>query len=144
VAYLIDTNVVSEITAKQPEEHVVRWLDGKGRRELWLSAVTVGELRYGVERLPLGAKRLRLQQYLIRLLRRFDGQVLPLNIPIAETWGRVRRQAELARRSMPLEDAMLAATAEVHELTLVTRNTRDFEGWGGPVLNPWEPQPSTP
>lgn len=63
---------------------------------------------------------------------------------MALEWGALLRRAELAKRSMPTIDAILAATAEVHGLTLVTCNTRDFEGWGGPVLNPWLPQPSTP
>jgi predicted nucleic acid-binding protein len=138
--FLIDTNVVSESTALRAEPSVVAWL-AENDADLWISTITLGELRYGVERLPIGAKRLKMQHTLERLLRRFRSRILPLDDAAADAWGRLRRRAELAQRTMPLEDAMLAAIAEARDLTLVTRNIRHFEGWDGPVFNPW-PQPS--
>jgi predicted nucleic acid-binding protein len=141
VSYLLDTGVVSELTAVQPSAEVVRWFRDRDPSELRLSSVTVGELRHGVESLPPGAKRLRLQRVLEDWIDEFGSQLLPFGLAEAEVWGRLRRRAERSARPVASIPAMLAATAEVHGLTLVTRRPDDFEGWGGPVLNPWTPQP---
>ena len=141
MSYLLDTGVVSELTALQPSPEVVRWIGERDPADLRLSSVTVGELRFGVERLPPGAKRLRLQRILEDWIDELGSQLLPFGLAEAEAWGRLRRRAERNAGAVPLIDAMLAATAEVHGLTLVTRNLRGFEGWGGPVLDPWSPQP---
>jgi predicted nucleic acid-binding protein len=141
---LLDTNVLSELTAARRDENVVSWFRGQDPGALRLSVVSVGELRFGVERLPLGAKRIKLQRTLDDWIIEFNRRILPFDLETALVWGKLLRQAGKKQRSLPRVDAMLAATAEVHGLTLVTRNVRDFEGWGGPVLNPWEPQPSTP
>jgi predicted nucleic acid-binding protein len=131
------------LTADQPDEAVVSWLDKQDDASLYVSAVTLGELCFGIERLQAGKKRMKLQTNLDRMKVRFSSRVIPFDAGAAEAWAIVRRRAEDMKRTMPAIDAMLAATAELHEMTLVTRNVRDFEGWGGPVLNPWEPQPST-
>lgn len=141
MSYLLDTVVVSELTALQPNPEVVRWLREREPAELRLSSVTVGELRYGVERLPPGAKRLRLQRVLEGWIDEFGPQLLPFGLAEAEAWGRLRRRGGVG--AVPTIDAMLAATAEVHGLTLVTRKLETFKGWGGPVLDPWAPQPSS-
>ncbi len=142
MSYLLDTHVVSELTAERPDQAVVRWYTERDPAELRLSVLSVGELRFGVERLPAGAKRARLQRTLDDWIIEFDRQLVDFDLQAAEVWGRLRRRAEAAKRPMPPMDAMLAATAQAHGLTLVTRNTRAFEGWGGPTLNPWLPQPS--
>ncbi len=118
------------------------WLGRQAADELHLSVLTLGELRYGVERLPAGRKRRLLTAYVGELEEAFEGRVLPFDAEAAASWAAVRRAAELHSRTLSTADAMLAATATLHGLTLVTRNVRDFEGWGGPLLNPWPPQPS--
>jgi len=143
LTYLLDTMVASERAKREPDAAVMAWLLARSPSDLHISVVTLGELRYGVERLPASAKRRALTAYVDDLEISFEGRILAFEETAAPSWARVRRRAELRKRAMPTADAMLAATAEVHGLTLVTRNTRDFEGWGGPLLNPWPPQPST-
>lgn len=140
--YLLDTVVVSERSKAVPHPAVITWLERQSRDAVFISALTLGELRYGIEKLEAGARRRRLSVYVSDVERSFTGQVLALAAKEANLWAVVRRRAEQRRLTIPTADAMLAATAESHGLTLVTRNTRDFEGWGGPVLNPWEPQPA--
>ncbi|PVM84906.1 VapC toxin family PIN domain ribonuclease [Caulobacter endophyticus] len=104
---------------------------------LFISAMSVAEAGYGVERLAPGQKADRLRAWLEEVIADFGQRVLPVDAEVAKAQARIRRAAENARRTMPSIDALLAATAEVHRLTLVTRNVRDFEAWGGPVLDPW-------
>ena len=137
MSLLLDTSVVSELTAARPETRVVDWLSDQDPAQLRLSVISIGELRYGVEKLPAGAKRLRLQRTLEDWVAAFDRRLLDFDLEVATTWGRMRQRAAKAKRALAPIDAMLAATAEVHGLTLVTRNTPNFEGWGGPLLNPW-------
>ena len=139
--FLLDTNVVSERIAKRPEPAVVNWVTSQQPEDVYISAVSLGEMRFGLERLAAGAKRRQLSVFLDLMEDDLEDRVLPFDRITGLRWATVRRRAELAKRTIPPLDAMLAATAEVHSLTLVTRNTRDFEGWGGPVFNPW-PQPS--
>lgn len=141
MTYLLDTMVASQRAKARPEPQVIGWLGAQSADALYLSVLTLGELRYGAERLPAGRKRRLLTAYASELEEAFEGRVLPFDTEAAASWAAVRRTAELRKRTLPTVDAMLAATAELHGLTLVTRNVRDFEGWGGPVLNLWEPQP---
>ena len=140
--FLLDTMVVSERAKAKAAPEVMAWSREQDSGSLYISVLTLGEMRYGVERLPAGGKRRTLAAYLTDVEEAFAGRLLAFDDSAAASWAKLRRRAEVRRRSMPTADAMLAATAEVHGLTLVTRNTKDFEGWGGPVLNPWEPQPS--
>jgi hypothetical protein len=135
VSVLLDTNVVSELrrgTAAHPR--VVRWFDDRSARELYLSVVTVGEIRQGVEQLRARdePQAIALDRWLTGLVQFYEDRLLYIDGDVAEEWGRLR-----ARRASPVIDAWLAATARVHELTLVTRNTRDFRGLDVPVFNPW-------
>jgi len=139
--FLLDTNVVSERIAKRPEPAVVDWVASQQPDDVHVSAVTLGELRFGLERLAAGAKRRKLAAFLEVIEDDLEDRIIPFDRVVGVRWAAIRRRAELAKRTVPPLDAMLAATAEVHNLTLVTRNVRDFEGWGGPVFNPW-PQPS--
>lgn len=143
MTFLLDTNVASEPTARTPNANVLAWLMARSSEELFLSAVTVAEIRYGIEACPEGARKQALSRWFAETVIANSENVLPIGLDVAEAWGRLRRKAEVEKRSMPIIDAFIAATAETYGLTLVTRNTRDFEAWGGPVFNPWtEPPPA--
>ncbi len=137
MSYLLDTNVVCEPTKRTPHPGVLAWLAAQRSDALFLSAITVAEVRYGVEAAKPDARRRALEHWFEAAIRNHPEQCLDVDFRIAKAWGRLRRRAEVEKRTMPLMDALLAATAEVHGLTLVTRNARDFEVWGGAVLDPW-------
>jgi toxin FitB len=135
LSYLIDTNVLSELRRREPDAGVVDWFSARPATTLYLSVLTLGELRKGVEALPTCERRLRLMDWLeVDLPAFFSGRVLMFDLPVADRWGRL--QAE-AGRPLPAIDRLLAATALQHGLSLVTRNSRDFAYPGLDVLNPW-------
>jgi predicted nucleic acid-binding protein len=135
---LLDTNLVSEMRRPVPEPKVIAWLAGVDFQTCFLSVVTLQELRFGVERLPQGQRRAVLTAWLEGpLVLQFDDHILPITVDIADVCGRIQARCLSLGRPMAVLDAYLAATAEVHDLTVVTRNTRDFEAWGGVVFNPW-------
>jgi toxin FitB len=135
LSYLIDTNVLSELRRREPDAGVVEWFAARPATTLYLSVLTLGELRKGVEAMPAGERRLRLLDWLeVDLPAFFSGRILIVDLPVADRWGRL--QAE-AGRPLPAIDSLLAATALQHGLHLVTRNSRDFAYPGLDVLNPW-------
>jgi predicted nucleic acid-binding protein len=140
VRFLLDTNVVSELAKAQPNMSVVRWLHEADEDSLFVSVITVAELRYGVQRLAPGARRERLDGWIReQLTERFEGRLLVVDEEIAETWGQLMAASEAQGRRMSVMDCFLAATAVVHRITLATRNVEDFSGFGGEVFDPWSP-----
>jgi len=138
VSFLLDTNVVSEWTKPLPNSGVVRWLAEADEDRLYLTVVTLAELRHGIERLAVGARRKRLEAWIDEELKgRFEQRVLPIDTNVAEHWGRLMARSEAKGRRMHVMDGFLAATAEVHGLTLVTRNVQDFSTAGCPLYSPW-------
>jgi predicted nucleic acid-binding protein len=138
VNFLLDTNVVSEWVKPHPNPGVVAWLDGMDEDRVFLSVITLAELRYGVERLDEGKRRRRLTEWLEQeLTLRFEGRILDVDSAIADRCGKVTARSEAAGRPIGAMDALLAATAEVHQLTMVTHNTSDFSGILKDMLNPW-------
>ncbi|GAA4331482.1 type II toxin-antitoxin system VapC family toxin [Pigmentiphaga soli] len=136
MSYLVDTNVLSELRRKQPDGNVVQWLEKRPPTTLFLSALTMGELRKGIEQMPEGGrKRIYLDWLEVELSRFFSGRILAIDQPVADCWGRLVAQAG---RTLPAIDSLLGATALTHGLTLVTRNERDFQYPGLDVINPWE------
>ncbi len=131
--YLLDTNVVSELRRLRPHGAVLAWLDGVADADLHLSAVTIGEIQAGIEmtREQDVAKAAEIEAWLDQVARTYN--VLDMNADVFRAWARLmhRKSGEI------IEDAMIAATASVHGLTVVTRNTRDFEGLNVPLLNPF-------
>ena len=128
----LDTCVICEPVSRRPDVRVLRWLDEQPEETLFLSVLTLGEIRRGAARLPAGAKRRTLERWLERDLgERFAGRILPLEREAADTWGRVLAAAEAKGHPLPTLDSLLAATALAHELTLVTRITGDFMPAGG-------------
>lgn len=135
--FLLDTNAVSEWVKPRPNPGVIRWMESVDEDRTFLSVVTLAELHHGVERLPAGARRVRLERWLQHELPlRFEGRILPVDADIAAAWGRTVARCESAGHPIAVIDAFLAATADIHELTLVTRNARHFPS-SLPVANPW-------
>lgn len=136
MSYLVDTNVLSELRRKQPAAQVVAWFAERPRQALYLSVLTLGEIRKGIERLGDGPRQQQLLDWLeVELPNYFLGRVLAVDTHTADRWGRLLGSA---RRPLPAVDSLLAATALQHDLTLVTRNTADFFGLGVRLINPWE------
>ena len=138
MTFLLDTNVVSEWVKPRPEPRVVRWLADVDEDRVFISVVSVGELRHGIARLPAGRRRERLDEWLRdELPQRFEGRVLPIDVTIANAWGTIVAQRERAGRPISTMDAFMAATADVHGLTLVTHNASDFRASLKTVFDPW-------
>ncbi len=135
--FLVDTNVISEIgKGRRCERRVADWYAAVERDSLWLSVLVVGELRSGIERVRRRdpARAMRLERALILTADLFADRVLAINRRIAERWGLLE-----AERVVSTIDGLIAATALVHRLTVVTRNVRDFAPTGVAILNPFEP-----
>ncbi len=132
----MDTNALSERLKKKPDPKVKAWLEALPLSEAFISARPIGEIAQGVAHAP-GPQRPRLQAWLEEIKRGFRGRILPLDEEVMETWGLLTGEALKVGRPVSPLDAMLAATALFYGLTLVTRNTRHFEGWPPRVLNPW-------
>lgn len=138
MSFLLDTNVVSEWVRPHPDPGVMDWVANADEDRVYLSVITLTELRYGIERLPSGQRQKRLSDWLEQELPlRFEGRVLVVDANIADLSGRMAARSQRAGRRLEAMDAFIAATAECHRLTLVTRNTADFEPVLKNVLNPW-------
>ena len=142
--FLLDTNVLSDSTKLFPDPAVTEWLETQPLTTLFISVVSLAEANYGIERLAPGRKADGLRQWLGSVIVEFGERLLPVDAEIAMAQARIRRAAEHAHRTMPAIDAFIAATAEIHDLTLVTRNVRDFTAWGGPLLDPWTRSAANP
>ena len=138
MSFLADTNVVSEWVKPRPNPGVVAWLADTNEDQVFLSVVTLTELRYGIERIPMGQRQKRLRAWLENeLAMRFEGRILTIDTAIAGACGKLVAKSEAAGWPIEAMDAFLAATAEVHQLTLVTRNTAHFHMIVKALLNPW-------
>lgn len=140
MSFLLDTNVISEIRRGR-DPNVRAWADTVDDVELHLSVMTLGEIRTGIDRLRDRdtAQADVFGRWLSELRTGFADRILPVDARVADEWGRLN-----AARSRNTVDSLIAATAHVHELTVATRNTKDFEGCDVPLLNPWEYQPPEP
>jgi toxin FitB len=136
VIYLLDTNVVSELRRREPDPHVLAWYERVASAELFLSALTIGEIRMGIERLRRKdeARAELLEQWLHGLHVAYRDHVIDVDADVAEEWARLNVPDPL-----PVVDGLLAASAKVHGCTLVTRNVTDLARSGVSVLNPFEP-----
>ncbi len=136
--FLLDTNVVSEWTKPRPDVGIVTWLAEADEDRVFISVITLAELRHGIERLPLGARRDRLDAWLTEQVpARFEARVLSVDAETAHSWGCVMARRQAGGRPVGTMDAFIAATAERHDLTLVTRNVSDFDALGIRLINPW-------
>ncbi|HID37475.1 MAG TPA: type II toxin-antitoxin system VapC family toxin [Ghiorsea sp.] len=136
MSYLIDTNIISEIRRKKPDPKVVSWLETRPASSLYLSVLTLGEIRKGIELLDDGQRKLQLLDWLeVELPAFFSGRILPVDMKVANRWGQIMVEAG---RPIPVIDSLLAATALTHDLMLVTRNRKDFNYCGLKVIDPWQ------
>ena len=137
--FLLDTNCISEVVRGKPEPRVLEWLEAADESLLYLSVLTLGEIRKGVAGLPQSRRRTHLETWLeLELQARFFGRILPIDAPIADRWGLLAADAKRAGRSLSTIDGLLAATALQHNLTIVSRNVPDFAHTQVPILDPWK------
>ena len=138
MAYLIDTNVISETFKPRPERLVVDWIGRQIANDLFLASISLGELVRGVQRMRDRARRERFQRWIdYDLAAQFHGRILPFDREATVIWGEIMGDGDRAGRPKPMADAQIAAVARRHGLTLVTRNIRDFVGMEVVLLDPW-------
>ena len=135
--FLLDTNVISEPKRARPDEGVIDWLGDQLLSDLHISVITVGELRRGIVRLEPSRRRDDLDFWLAELILRFDERILPVDLDVTERWASLAELNRAAGRPSEMTDELIAASAHVHGLTVVTRNVRHFEHSGCRVLSPW-------
>jgi predicted nucleic acid-binding protein len=137
--YLLDTNCISELVRLKPEPRVMAWMQAAEETLLYLSVLTLGEIRKGLAGLPQGKRRTHLETWLeIELGARFAGRILPIDVPVADRWGLLAATAIKEGKTLSTIDGLLAATALHHNLTVVSRNVSDFADTRVQVLNPWK------
>lgn len=135
---LLDTNILSEVTRPAPDARVLEWLDRLDEDRSFISVVSIAEIRRGVALMDEGRKRDALAEWLARdLPQRFEQRVLPVEESVALAWGDLMGVAKRRGRGLSSMDGLIAATAIAQELTLATRNTKDFEGFGVELFDPW-------
>ena len=136
--YLLDTNVVSELAKSTPNPEVVDWVRKLPPRAVYLSVITIVEIKKGSEKTGDLQRKAVIEKWLKEdLLVRFDGRILPLGVEEMLEWGALVATAEKSGRTLPAVDSLLAAVTRYHGCVLVTRNEKDFEGIGISVINPW-------
>jgi len=139
VSFLLDTNVISEWVKPQPDRNVVSWLAEADEDRVFISVISFAEICRGIELMPGGRRRERLAQWLAEELPvRFEDRILAIDLQVADTWGVVMARSQKMGLALGSMDAFVAATATSHGLTLVTRNVKDFEHLGVPLLDPWQ------
>jgi predicted nucleic acid-binding protein len=137
--FLLDTCVISDLVARQPAPGVVQWVDSIDEGKLFLSVITIGEIKKGIEKLVAPDRQKLLSEWLEdELLVRFRDKILPIDTSVMLVWGKLVAELEKQGKPMPAIDSLLAATALHGGLALVTRNEDDFAHSGVAVINPWE------
>jgi predicted nucleic acid-binding protein len=136
--YLLDTNVVSEMTKSEPDPSLRQNLSALSGDQLWISVLTFGELNKGVSLLPLGRRRIEFEQFFRALAEEYSDRILEISLAVAMTWGALAAETRSRGFHLSQIDGLLAATALSHGLTVLTRNVRDFLFTNVPVLDPWQ------
>ncbi len=138
MSFLLDTCTISEPKQKQPSETVLEWLDAQDESKLYLSVLTVGEIRKEIARLESGKKKAEFEKWLEKLRMRFSRRILPLSERTFLVWGKMCGEFEKKDILRPAFDSLLEATALEHDLIFVTRNVKNFHDSQVTILNPWE------
>ncbi len=137
--YLLDTNVISELISKRPDKKVLEWLDHLDPNTVYLSVITIGEIRKGIEKLPLSKRRDRVKEWLEGdLLPRFHGRILEITMEVMLAWGELIGRLEKEGRPITAIDSLVAAISLQGNYRLVTRNEHDFKHTGVTIINPWK------
>ena len=137
--YLLDTNVISELISKQPDKKVVDWLDRLDPNTVYLSVITIGEIRKGIEKLPHSKRKDKVREWLeTDLLFRFEGRILEITIEVMLVWGALTGRLENEGRPITAIDSLIAAIALQGGYCLVSRNELDFQNTGVTIINPWK------
>ncbi len=137
--YLLDTCVISELIKKQPNQKIIAWVSSVEENRLFVSVLTFGEIHKGIEKLPTSKKKKKLHNWVnFELRERFNNRIINFDLQVATTWGQIQAHSESLGKGMPTIDGQIAATAICHNLTVVTRNTKDMEASGASLLNPWK------
>ncbi|MGA2297351.1 MAG: type II toxin-antitoxin system VapC family toxin [FCB group bacterium] len=137
--YLIDTNVLSELLKNEPDINVVKWINKCQQSDLFISVLTLGEIKKGIQKLVTSRKKVQLSKWLENdLIKKFGKNIIKIDLPISLRWGIINAQAEEAGKNIPVIDSLIAATAIEYNLTLVTRNVKDFSQTNCKLFNPWE------
>ena len=135
--FLVDTNIWSETLKKRPDPDAVTWLR-KHEQQLFMSTLTIGEIKSGIDQLPAGKRRHRYQTWLTKLSDRMGGRILSFNKSVATVWGQLLAQWLAKGVKLPTIDSQIAATAKRHSLVIATRNEIDFRRSGVKVVNPFD------
>jgi len=138
VKYLLDTCLISELTKAVPNQKVADWLKTVPPESLFISVITIGEIRKGLTKLPPSEKLERLTEWLNTLLLLYAERILPADVSVAEKWGILQGNAEKKGKPMSSLDSLIGATAMLYHLTVVTRNEDDFDADNIAVMNPWK------
>lgn len=137
--FLLDTNIISELVKPKPEANVTAWIENTDESLLFLSVLTLGEIRRGIAALPQSRRRVTLEAWLEKDLRlRFEDRILVIDDEVADRWGLLTATARNSGIVLPVIDGLLAATALEHNLTLLTRYTGQIPAMGVSVFNPWQ------
>lgn len=136
--YLLDTCVISDLMNKTPHPQVVEWIDSQDDDRIYLSVITIGEIQKGIARLPDSRRKTSLREWLQDdLLVRFANRILAIDTAVMVRWGNLSAELQAKGRILPAMDSMIAAICLEHDMTLVTRNEKDFAGTGVKMINPW-------
>lgn len=137
--YLLDTCVISEFTRRQPSQSVIDWMNTVDEEKLFISAITLGEIQRGIERLPNSHRKTELLVWMNNgLLQRFSARMIGIDAPTMFMWGSLIARLETASQPMSIMDSLIAASALQNNLIVATRNITDFLPSGVQVINPWE------
>jgi predicted nucleic acid-binding protein len=136
--YLLDTCLISELIKPSPDKNVTHWIKSEYSESLFISVITVGEIRKGLSIIPSSGKKEKLSNWLNTLLEEYSERILTIDLTVAENWGEILGKAQKSGKIMPSIDSLIAAIAYTNNMTLVTRNENDFQGANVPILNPWK------
>ena len=137
MSYLLDTNIISELVKHKPNEDVIKWVNAVDNEKLYISVITIGEIKKGIAGIQDLQRQNKISLWLeIDLPLYFEGRILDIDIKIAKLWGEL--QSKNKGYTLPAIDGLLAATARAYNFTLVTRNKKDFVHAAIEIINPWE------
>lgn len=136
--YLLDTCFISELIKKNPNKGVTDWLSDKDEDSLFISVITLGEIKKGISKLPSSKKKDELARWLIQLQKRFSDRILPIDSEISFKWGMLQGELEQAGKPIPSIDALIAATGLIYNLIIITRNGKDIKRSKVETEDPWE------